>query len=173
MNNEQLRSCIEKLRGGDKNAFAVLYDGMKTPVFTIICRIVNNKELAEDVTHDLFVKLYQSPPDSSVKNPRAWIFKIARNLAINSKRRKPMDELNDNCVNSGISLSETIEVKTDIAEAFKQLSADELEIVSFHIYSEFKFREISEILHMPLGTVLWKYQKALRKLRAYMNGGQS
>ena len=122
MDNEQLRVCIEKIRGGDKAAFASVYDELKTPVFTIICRIVHNRELSEDITHDLFVKLYQSPPDSSVKNPRAFIFRMARNLAINSTRRPPMEELNDDFASVN-SLSDAVDLQTDIAGAMKQLPA--------------------------------------------------
>lgn len=68
-NNEQLRAYFEKVRSGDKKAFEEIYNDMKTPVFTIIWRIVQQIELSEDLMHDLFVKLYQSPPDPSVENP--------------------------------------------------------------------------------------------------------
>lgn len=52
------------VRNGDKEAFAQIYDELEKPVFTIVSRIVQSKEIAEDVTQDIFVKLFVSPPDT-------------------------------------------------------------------------------------------------------------
>ena len=171
MTIEQLRTCIEKVRFGDKKAFEEIYDDMKIPLYTIIYRIVQNKELSEDIMHNLFVKLYQSPPDSSVLNPRAWIFQMAHNLSLNSTRSPQTIPLSEEEIDS-VTLSNTVDLQIDISEAIKKLPRDQIEIISFHIYGEMKFREISEMIKVPLGTVLWKYQKAIRKLRIYFNGGK-
>ena len=82
MNNEQLKILFTKIRNKDKEAFTTVYNEMKFPVFTVIYRIVNNKEIVEDITQEVFVRLFVSTPDPSVKNIRAWIFTLARNLAI-------------------------------------------------------------------------------------------
>ena len=171
MNNEQLKEYLAKMRDGDNTAFAEIYNDMKTPIFTIICRITRRKELAEDVMHDLFVKLYQSPPGSSVNNPRAWIFQMARNLALNSTRTPQTAELNEEIENRCELFSDSVNLQIDIENAMKTLVSDELEIISLRVYGDLKFKEISKILLMPLGTVLWKYQKAVKKLRTYLNGG--
>ena len=57
---------------------------MKTPIFTIIFRIVWDKSMSEDILQDVF-----SPPEPSIKNLRAYIFQIAHNLAINSTKKQP------------------------------------------------------------------------------------
>ena len=171
MSNEQLKEFLAKVRNGDNQAFAAIYDDMKTPLFTIICRITRSRELAEDVMHDLFVKLYQSPPQPSVNNPRAWIFQMARNLAINSMRNPQMVELNEEIENRQPVFSDRVNMQIDIENAMRALAIDEIEIVSLRVYGDFKFREISDILQLPLGTALWKYQKAVKKLRTYLNGG--
>ena len=75
-----LNEYFSRVRNGDKEAFAQIYDELEKPVFTIVSRIVQSKEIAEDVTQDIFVKLFVSPPDSSIRNPRAWIFQMTRNL---------------------------------------------------------------------------------------------
>jgi len=172
MNNERIIECIKKVHKGDKKAFAEMYDDLKTPIFTIIYRLTRNKEHSEDILHDLFVKLYQSPPALSVNNPRAYIFQMARNLTLNSMRTLPMEGLNEDCISTDDSFSDSIAWQIDISEAMKKLPYDEVEIVSFHVYGEMKFREISEMLQMPLGTVLWKYRTAVKKLRTYLNGGK-
>lgn len=170
MDNKQIRECIQKIHNGDKKAFEDMYNDLKTPIFTIICRITHNKEFSEDILHDLFVKLYQSPPDLSVNNPRAYIFQMARNLALNGIRVPQLLELDDEYA-SNDSFSDSVALQIDIAEAMKKLAHDEIEIVSFHVNGEMKFKEISKILQVPLGTVLWKYHKAVNKLRIYLNGG--
>ena len=86
MNGTNLTEYISMVRNGDKAAFTQIYNDLKTPVYTIILRIVQSVDVAEDVTQDVFVKLFTSPPDSSVRNPRAWIFRMARNLAIDVLR---------------------------------------------------------------------------------------
>ena len=52
-----------------------------------------------------------------------------------------------------------------ILQAMQVLSAEELELVHLKLMAELKFKEIAELLNMPQGTVSWKYQKALEKLR--------
>lgn len=47
-------------------------------------------------------------------------------------------------------------------KALKQLPLTETAILSYHIYGEMKFREIAELMGLPLGTVLWRYRRAIR-----------
>jgi len=171
MNNEQLQTCLARVRDGDQSAFADIYHDMKTPIFTIIHRITHNRAQAEDVLHDVFVKLYQAPPGLSVKNPRAWIFGMARNLAINSMRFPRTVELDENVKSSENPFSDMLNLHIDMENAMRRLPYDEAEIISLRIHGELKFREIAEILNIPIGTALWKYQRAIKKLRIDMNGG--
>ena len=76
MDKTQQNRLFVRIQRGDKEAFTQLYHDLKQPVFTIIYRIVQNQTTAEDLTQDLFVKLFTAPPDSTVKNPRAWIFQM-------------------------------------------------------------------------------------------------
>ena len=71
MNETDLQKAFDKIRNGDREAFTLLYSDLKQPIFTIICRIVQSKETAEDIMQDVFVKLFVSPPEPSVKNTRA------------------------------------------------------------------------------------------------------
>jgi RNA polymerase sigma-70 factor (ECF subfamily) len=118
---------------------------------------------------DVFIKLFLTPPDSLISNPRAYIFQIARNLAIDSTRKQ-----------SHISLDEISEterrqfddysLKMDVERALKGLPSQECQIVTLHIIGGFKFREISSIMNIPSGTAKWKYQKAIGKLQKMITG---
>lgn len=171
LNNEELRIKLNALQSGDKIAFEEIYNNLKTPIYTIILRITQNKSLSEDILQEVFVKLYQSPPKPSIKNPRAYIFQMARNLAIDNVRKLPQFTDWENMENIVNLPTDDILHKLDIEHAMKTLPLQECQIVSLHINGGLKFREIADMMEIPLGTVLWKYQKSLGQLRTILSGG--
>ena len=171
MNSEELKVKLIAIRKGDKSAFEELYKEMQTPIYMIIFRITWDKPLSEDILQALFVKLFLSPPDPNIKNLRAYIFQMARNLAIDSVRKKTphlsLDEISETVYQPLDDFSLRIDVET----ALKSLPMQECQIVTLRIIGELKFREISEAIEMPLGTVIWKYQKAIGKIQKMITGG--
>lgn len=170
MNETELSEYFVKLRNGNKEAFAAVYHSMKQPVFTVIYRIVGNKETAEDLTHDVFVKLFQFPPDPSVKKIRAWIFRMARNLAIDALRKKECDELQENVPVSEDGFDQLMQ-RMDIDAAISKLPCLEREVFTLHVDGEFTFHEISSIVHLSFPSVYRKYRKALNLMRKELSGG--
>ncbi|MGI6168731.1 MAG: RNA polymerase sigma factor [Christensenellales bacterium] len=171
MDNEELRSRFTALREGDKIAFEEIYNDLKTPMYTIVLRITQDKGLSEDILQEVFIKLYQSPPQPSIRNPRAYLFQMARNLAIDSLRRKPKFASLESLDNLIYLPWEDHSIKMDIDQALKTLPLQESQIVSLHVNGALKFREIAGMMDIPLGTVLWKYQKAVGRLRLILSGG--
>jgi RNA polymerase sigma-70 factor (ECF subfamily) len=171
VNVETITTKLNAMRNGDKGAFEDLYSGLHTPVYTVIYRVVWDKSVSEDVLQDVFIKIYQCPPEPTVKNPRAYIFQMARNLAIDSMRKRarniPLDETEE----LAHQPLDGIPLRMDIENALKTLSAQDCQIVTLHVIGELKFREISEIMKLPLGTVLWRYQKGIGKLQKLLSGG--
>ena len=172
MNNKELQAKLIVLNNGDKVAFEEIYEDMKTPMYTIILRITQDKALSEDILQEVFLKLYQSPPKPHIRNPRAYIFQMARNLAIDNVREKPQFANLENMENIVYLPTEDFSMKVDIDLAVKTLPLQECQIVSLHINGELKFREISDMMGIPLGTVLWEYQKAIMRLRSILSGGE-
>lgn len=176
MKNDELIIKLDAIRSGDTMAFEELYDDLKTPIYTIVYRIIWDKTASEDIMQEVFVKLYLSPPKPSIKNPRAYIFQMARNLAIDNTRKHrqhiSLDEMDNTTHQPSIAhqLSDNFHNKIDIENALKAIPAQECQIVTLHIIGELKFREIAEVMQIPLGTVLWKYQKALGKLKRIISG---
>lgn len=169
MTNEELRSHLSRLSAKDRASFEKIYKELSTPIYTIILRIVQDKSLAEDILQEIFVKLYLSPPTSAT-NPRAYLFQMARNLAIDSVRRKPQFADIDDFENLVYLPIDDLSLKVDIDNALKALPLVECQIVSLHINGDLKFREIADILNIPLGTIIWKYHKAVNRLRNYLGG---
>lgn len=172
MNTEELSTLLKTVRSGDMTAFEKIYKELKTPVYTIIVRITGDENMAEDLLQEVFIKLFRFPPTQGIHNPRAYIFKIARNLAIDDMRKQkplvPLDEIEDTVQDSEWDF----DTKSDIEAAMKQLTPLERQIVTLRINGGLKFREIADIVEKPSGTVLWRYQTAVSKLRSCLSGGR-
>ncbi len=163
MNEKELGTLFCSFREGNNDAFSEIYNELKKPVFTIAYRITFVWEIAEDITQELFLKLYTSPPDASVRNPRAWIFRMARNLAIDALRKKQCSDIDE--VTLSFDDTEKINTGIDIEKALSSLSLSEREIVSLHIDGGLGFREIGKALGISLTSAYRKYKSALNKLR--------
>lgn len=170
MNEVALKEYFFRVRQGDKEAFAHIYNELKQPVFTIVCRIVQSKEIAEDITQDLFVKLFVSPPDSSIRNVRAWIFQITRNLAIDALRKGQCMDINDVDI-AEVDQLDGFLLHWDIEAAMRSLPCAEREILSLRINGELTFLEISRIVDLSLPATYRKYRKAIHTLRERLGGG--
>ena len=169
MTAEELRARLAALRAGDKAAFEEIYESLKTPIFTVILRIVRDRPAAEEVLQEVFFKLWQQPPGPEIGNPRAYIFRAAHNLALDHLRMRPQSVGLDGT--DAYAQTEDISLKMDIERALAALPPQECRIVSLHVSGGLKFREIAGMTGLPLGTVLWKYQRAIKRLRVILSGG--
>ena len=169
MTNEELRSCIAELSADDRTAFEEIYKNLSTPMYTIILRIIRDQSLAEDVLQEVFVKLYLSPP-TSAHNPRAYLFQMARNLAVDGVRGQPRFAGLDDVENL-VYWPEDPSEKMDIDRAMQTLPLRDCQIVSLHVNGALTFREIADMLGIPLGTAIWQYHKAIGRLRSQISGG--
>lgn len=164
MNDAELRQCFSQIRRKDRKAFEALYADLKTPVFTVLLRIVQDKSEAEDLLQDFFLKLYQSPPGDEVARPRAYLFQSARNLALDSlRKRRPaltMDQYPPPATEQDPA------ERLDLEQALQTLTDLERQIVTLHLNGGLTFRQTAQIVQAPLGSVLWRYRRALDKLRA-------
>ena len=171
MDNQTLRAKLISVKEGDREAFEVIYKEFQRPIYTVILRMVRNSAVAEDIFQDFFVKLFQSPPVSATSNPRAYLFQMAHNLVIDFQRKQPQIAQMEELDTLAVTQVEQYAQRLDIQQALDTLADTERQIVLLHIYGGLKFREVAEIVALPLGTVLWKYQKALGKLKTMLEGG--
>ena len=105
--------------------------------------------------------------------PLAWITTIARNLSINEhnkRKREVYTDFTDYNTRATYTMSDD---KLVLDSAFKFLKEKDRQIVIMHVLGGLKHRELAEIMNMPLGTVLFKYNSALKKLRKYITEGKN
>ncbi|WP_242695765.1 RNA polymerase sigma factor [Desertivirga brevis] len=116
------RALIEQLREGEILAFEDLYNKYKRPLSMHILRLVKSQDIAEDILHDLFIKVWHHRsrlnPDRSFKS---YLYRIAENLVVDLFRRAALDQKFRNNMIGSMDLNYShIEESLDIKEK-KQL----------------------------------------------------
>lgn len=161
-----LHDYFKKLREGHTESFVQIYNELKVSVFTVCYRIVQSRELAEDITQDIFVKLFVSPPEESVKNIRAWIFRMTRNLCIDTIRKQHSVSLEETQAEPADAVNQNdIAMHIDLEEAISKLSVRQREVLSLHLDCDLNFREIASICDMSGASVYRLYRKTLKTLQ--------
>jgi len=168
MDEEKLEKAMVALQGGDGNALADIYTLTSKGVFTFVLPILRDYQLAEDVMQDTYVSCYDSIKSYHLgTNARNWLLTIAKNSALSQlkkRNREVSSDFSDDYHPDGVYYLGDIDSPT-ITLANKVLAEDEFNIVIMYAIGEYKHKEIAEFLHMPLGTVTWKYANALKKLK--------
>lgn len=164
-----LENALQRLKGHDLDGLREIYELTSKGVFTFVLPIVGDYHLAEDIMQETYVKVNDRIDNYTTEtNGRNWILTIAKNLALDELRKRKHEEsvdFDDERQTIGsYSLPNDLDTPT-IRLANEILSPDEMEIVLLFAIGDYKHREIAQILDMPLGTVTWKYQNALAKLR--------
>ena len=162
---------IIRMAAGDGAAFKELYEQTASAVYGFALSILKNKHDAEDVMHDAFIKIYTSAVTYRPSgNPMAWILTIVRNLCLNRIRAgKVCEDLSEyDDLAGALNESDSMLDRMVLETAMGVLDAEERQIVVLHAMTGFKHREIAEILDLPTGTVLSKYNRALKKMRKEM-----
>ena len=177
MTEEQFNSAIKLILQGDKSGLRQIYDAYLPYIYQIVLGIVSRKEDAEDITSEFFIKLWQSVASYKEGNGhKGYLATIARNMALDflRKNRREVLESFSKEDDGEIPIAEPVskdnteeEVTTNIAlnEALKTLNEKERIIIDMKVLSDMTFQEISKTLGIPMGTVTWRYQQAIKKLR--------
>ncbi len=167
-------SALDALKYGDEGAFEFIYNYAGKAVFYCAYSILKDRGLAEDIMQNTFIKVRQYAYSyQKGTKPLAWITTIARNLSINEHNRRKKEvytDFSDYNTRATYSMSDD---KLILDTAFKHLKERERQLVIMHVLGGLKHRELAEIFNMPLGTVLFKYNSALKKLRKYIVEGKN
>ena len=164
MDNSHLQEYFARVRHGDTEAYAAIYTDLKTPVYTVIYRIVGCHESAEDIMQELFLRLFRQPPDKSVKNLRAYIFRAAHNMALDHLRRNRPLSLDDADSSESVCESE-LDTELDIDAALRRLTDEERRVVILRINAALTLHETAQIMGKSAASVHRTYNRALKKLK--------
>lgn len=171
MQEEQL---IAGLRAKDRKTTEYLYDKYSKALFAVISRIVFDKDIAEEVFHDAFVKITRKIDsyDESKGRLYTWMANICRNSAIDKLRSKEISQSTktnaiDDFVYGMESQSGTQEEIDGIGvkELMVQLNDDQKFIVEYIYFKGYTHSEVSEEFEIPLGTVKSRVRAAIQVLK--------
>lgn len=172
MTQQEFSDCINRIKNKDRSGLKDIYDEYLGYIYSIIYGIVNQKENAEDVTQEFFVKLYNMAETMELKDShKTYLATIARNMAIDFVRKNSRSVMVDDFVEEGLEpvsddrVEEKVIGDMTVTEALATLSDNERIVVGMKVLSDMTFNEISEALKIPMGTVTWRYREAIKKLR--------
>lgn len=168
-----IKTLVLQAKNGDKEAFALLYTSLYTPLFRYVVSRCKDKELTEDVCQQTFLRFYNAlssyEPDTS---PLAYLFTIAKRLLINHGEKKtfePFDEsfldTYDDDAPSIIEEAHLEKVSKEIQAFLPRLTDDEQDVIRLYFFSELSYKEISDILEKEEAYLRKIKERALKKLR--------
>ena len=173
-------------REGHEMAYRELLRRYERPVFSLVFRMVRDRELAEDLTQDTFIKVLNAldryNPDYKFSS---WIFKIANNATIDHLRRKELDTLSlegapqattqDRIEATALQIGaagespleelQARELGSHIEEAIGALRPEYQSCIILRHVEGRPYEEIAEILDLPLGTVKTYIHRARHELK--------
>lgn len=176
--NEEDISLVEKALAEDRVAQREIVRRYQGPIFAYIYRWMRNRADSEDLTQDVFIKVFRALHTYSRKSSfRAWLYRIARNRVIDHLRRKRPStvdiddveefEATDICTPEELYERSSGQERLDAAIA----SLDPLyrEVLLLRHRDELTYEEIVEAVGVPLGTVKARLHRARALLRKRLN----
>ena len=165
---------------GDHNAYALLVERYKSYVFTLTLRFTKNREDAEEISQDIFVKAYRSLADfKGTAKFSTWLYTIVNTTCITFLRKKRLDirSLDDektfevaDSQDSGFRANQ-VEQKSRlnmVNQAIAMLNPDDAEIITLFYKSEQSLEEISQVLGVEVNTARVRLHRARTRLKEKM-----
>ena len=171
---------ISQVLKGDHNAYALLVERYKSYVFTLTFRFTKNREDAEEVSQDIFVKAYRSLADfKGTAKFSTWLYTIVNTTCITFLRKRRLDvkSLDDertfevaDSQDSGFRAN-MVEQKSRLImvnRAIAMLNPDDAEIITLFYKNEQSLEEISQILGVEVNTAKVRLHRARTRLKDKM-----
>lgn len=173
---------VESIAAGDQIALHALYERTYRVVFTLIVRINNNRETAEELTLDVFHDVWRRASGYDPENGTVlgWIMNQARSRAIDRLRFEQRKKRVDPYAGASMAPEEAsdsqdmLEVRQQgqaLQAALAVLTTGERQAIETAYFSEMTYAEAAAELNQPLGTIKTKIRSGLQKLRQALSEG--
>ena len=168
---------IAKYQTGDVTAFETLLKRHQNALYTFLLRLTSDKDRAEDLFQETFLRVLKALPKYKDQGIfRHWLFRIANNAARDAGRRDiarlKRVVTDDDYVQTAASSqtrpdqeAEQTDLLTQVENALADLPDKQRQVFLLRVHSNMRFREISEHLDEPLGTVISQMRYAVTKLK--------
>ena len=171
------KELVDRLKKGDKAAFAQLYDMYSQNLFGISAKITGSEELAADALQDSFIKIWKNihKYDASKGRLFTWLLNITRNTSIDVLRKVKKEgkvEIQTLDFNVNISSGHQTEIKINeigVKELIATLAPEQQETLEYLYFRGFTQQEAADALNVPLGTIKTRSRIAVRELKKLFN----
>lgn len=167
---------LHQIAERDQIAFLALYERYGNLVYSLALRVVRHQVMAEEVTQDVFLKIWQQPMrwNPALGQFSSWLLTITRNAGIDRlrKERRHWSPAHD-ATDTFAQLGEEAAVSENpywydgliLARLLQQLPPEQRQLIELAFYQGYTHSELAENLQLPLGTVKTRLRTGLQKLR--------
>ena len=168
---------IRSYGNGRDRAFQKLYSRYERPLFSFILKFMNDRQSAEDVFQQTWIKVIHGLPEYEEKGKfSSWLFGIAHNGCIDHARRVSRSRIDDRASGDGLDTLQGEELNPEgalverekkqwLKKAVDRLPEEQKEVVLLRLHAEIPFKEIAEMTGSPLNTVLGRMHYAVQNLK--------
>lgn len=162
---------VERCRGGDQQAFRELVERYKGLVFSIVARSASNRERADDLAQDVFLRVYRGlryfRGESRLST---WIYRITVNVLSAERPPAPTEPLEGpgetpREFGAPDRAFDELSLRDRVNKALQRLPANYQVLINGHYLKGMRYEDLAEALDMPLGTVKTHLHRAKRQLR--------
>ena len=168
------KRLLEQARAFDEEALAKLYDQYAPRIYAYLYRRVQDAQLAEDLTGEVFLRVLQAIRSERFWHTsfRAWLYRIAHNLVVDHYRKQPpgvvaLDEqpiASDESEDVEAMLAERLSHQR-LQEALRCLTPDQQQVIALRFGERMTAREVAEVMGKSVGAVEALQHRALASLR--------
>jgi len=158
---------LRKAQRGDERAFALILRAYETPIFNYILRMTNDRALSEDLTQEVFVRVFQGLPRFSLRCKfTTWLFQVAKNRVLDELRARERRPHAVTTLEEAPSLEvldqpvERLETIDALWRAVNELNPDLKMALLLRDVVGLPYNEIADSLEITLATVKWRIFKA-------------
>jgi RNA polymerase sigma-70 factor (ECF subfamily) len=182
-------ALIARVARGDTTALETLYDRYASSILGLSLKVIGNQALAEDVLQETFWRVWQSAATYQSQRGAftSWLFRIARNLAIDThRRRRVRPQTISETVDANPILDEIPDTDTDVPEqaqsnfqaqqvrnALTSLPREQRQVIEMAYFYGMTRQEIAEATGEALGTIHTRARLGLQKLRKELEKSQT
>jgi RNA polymerase sigma-70 factor (ECF subfamily) len=165
---------MERVRARDADAFESLYDRYHALVYGLALRVLADPSSAEDVTQNVFLKIWTAPDAFRSGNLEGWLARVARNRAIDvlrSKKLRSESELSES-IPADSTLEQTAMERLDgehARAAMGRLPDEQRSLLELGFFGGMTHDAIARPTGWPLGTVKTRIRSGLRRLRELLH----
>jgi RNA polymerase sigma-70 factor (ECF subfamily) len=163
---------LRKAQRGDERAFSIIVRSYQVPVYNYVLRMVGDRALAEDLTQEVFLRVFQGLPRFSLRSKfTTWLFQVTKNrvldeLRATERRPRAVVDLDDIPPLEVVDAPfERLEAIDGVWRAVEQLTVDLKMALLLRDVVGLSYSEIADSLEVTLSTVKWRIWKAREEVQ--------